>query len=90
MLALDLFELLDRGLKILPLIQQEKTFIVELVGGLVRRQSILVTEQAAAGAKWDDEERDGKKLYKRPMPPNRKSRPQRTPEHRFKISVLGA
>jgi hypothetical protein len=59
-LAIDLLELLGRGLCIFLGIQKIKAFIVELVGGLLRSNGGVFVEQAA-GAKCQRYEQNGRK-----------------------------
>jgi hypothetical protein len=52
MLTVDFLEFLDRFLRILLLVEEIESLIVEPVGGLIRRRVIFLGEkiEAAAGA----------------------------------------
>ena len=62
-LAIDLFELLGRALSIFLGIQKIKTFIVELIGGLLRSNGVFVKH--AAGAKCHRYDQQGSKARRR-------------------------
>ncbi len=59
-LAVDLFELLGRGLGVFLGVQKVEALVVELVGGLVRNDRGVLVEQAA-GAERDRHQRKGSK-----------------------------